>query len=392
VKSYVALVRLPPARRLIYALSAACLSFGMVSLTVLLAVERATGSYADGGFAVAAFSIGAGASAPFRGRLIDRHGRRWLLAFALGFAASLVALDVAARLGAATWVLIALAAATGVTAPPLFASARAAWSLVVDPAFVRPGYAVTSLLGDVGQVTGPVLAAALYVATDWAAPLVCAATAVVAAALSVPRAEHLPGPIAPRPMPSIARSRALRGLLAVSVMLGIAVGLVQVAVPALAGRWHAGSLAGLLLAAFAFGSVAGALWYGARRWRRPVVDRYLTAVLVLGALLAPAALAGGPSSLAAALLLAGIAFGPATVSLFETLDVLAPGSGAEALTWVTTAEATGGAAGAALAGIVLRLGGWAPFALASVVLVIPLAPALAARTRRVRGVAERARA
>jgi MFS family permease len=392
VKTYVALVRLPPARRLIYALSAACLSFGMVSLTLLLEVERSTGSYADGGFAVAAFSIGAGASAPFRGRLIDRHGRRWLLAFAIGFAISLVGLDVVAQLGAATWLLIVLAAVTGVTMPPLFASARAAWPLLVAPAFVRPGYAVTSLLGDIGQVTGPVLAAAVYVATDWAAPIICAAAAVVAAALSVPRAEHLAGPIAPRPMPSLARSRALRALLAVSVMLGIAVGLVQVAVPALSARWNDGSLAGLLLAAFALGSVAGALWYGSRDWRSPVVDRYLVAVLVLGALLAPAALADRPSSLAASLLLAGLAFGPATVSLFETLDVLAPGSGAEALTWVTTAEASGGAAGAALAGIVLRLGGWAPFALGSAMLVVPLAPVLAARARRVRAVGERARA
>src|SRR5581483_9439309 len=291
----------PAARRLIYALTAACLSFGMLSLTVLLTVQRSTGSFRDGGFAVALFSVGAGASAPFRGRLVDRRGRRWLSVLAAGFAAALVALDAAAAGGAPAALQLALAAATGLSAPPLIASARAAWPLVVETAFVRPGYAITSLLADVGLVAGPALA----------------------------------------------RSRALQGLLAVSLALGAALGLVQVAVPALAARWDAGSLAGPLLAAFSFGSVAGALWYGGRAWHGPVLRRYLACVLAVGLLLAPAALARGPATLAAALVVAGAAFGPAMVSLFETLDAAAPGSGAEALAWMTTAEAAGTAAGAA---------------------------------------------
>jgi hypothetical protein len=64
--------------------------------------------------------------------------------------------------------------------------------------------------------------------------------------------------------------------------------------------------------------------------------------------------------------------------------VLAPGSGAEALTWVTTAEAGGGAAGAALASVAVNRGHWAPFALASAALVVPAGLALAARARRAR--------
>ena len=54
--SYLALVRLRPARRLIYALSAASASSGLVSLTVLLAVHQATRSYAAGGLAVGALA------------------------------------------------------------------------------------------------------------------------------------------------------------------------------------------------------------------------------------------------------------------------------------------------------------------------------------------------
>ncbi len=167
-----------------------------------------------------------------------------------------------------------------------------------------------------------------------------------------------------------------------SLFLGAAIGLVQVAVPTIAGQWGSDWLAGPLLAAFAAGSVAGALWFGSRSWRISVLDRYLYSVLALGLLLAPVGLATTPGVLAALLVLAGLAFGPATVSVFESLDVLAPGGGAEALTWVTTAEAGGWAVGGAAAGLlVVHVSDWAPFVLASALLVVPAGLGLALRRR-----------
>ncbi len=60
--------------------------------------------------------------------------------------------------------------------------------------------------------------------------------------------------------------------------------------------------------------------------------------------------------------------------------MLAPGSGAEALTWVTTAEAAGSAFGSAAAGVLAaRTAIWAPFALASSLLVASAAVALLLR-------------
>ena len=109
-QSYLALVRVAPARRLIYALFAACISYGMLPLAILLSVQEATGSYPNGGFAVACFGVTAGVSAPFRGRLVDRRGaRRWLPGLACASAACLVALDLLGELSAPTWVLIGLA-------------------------------------------------------------------------------------------------------------------------------------------------------------------------------------------------------------------------------------------------------------------------------------------
>ncbi len=135
--------------------------------------------------------------------------------------------------------------------------------------------------------------------------------------------------------------------------------------------------AGFLLGAFALGSVAGGLWFGRQPWLRPPQQRYLLAVLVLALAVAPLLLARNAAVLAPLLLIAGLGYGPATISLFEALDVLAPGKPTEALTWVTIAEALGTAAGAAAAGAAsVWLGTWAPFAIASVVLAVPAAAAL----------------
>ncbi len=384
--SYLALFRRAPARRLIYALSAAALSFGMVALTVLLVDEHSTGSYRDGGFAVAAFSLMAGVSAPFRGRFVDRRGaHRALPTLATGYCSGLIALDVVAHAAGPPWLLVVLGGVIGGSTPPVFASGRAVWPQAVEPELLRHGYAATSLLLDIGQVAGPAIASLLFIASGWVAPVLCGATGIAAALLSIPTRNPKTYTHDPRPMPNLFRSRALAGLLAVSIVLGGSQGLVQVSVPAAAGRWHDGSLAGPLLAAFAVGSVLGALWFGSRSWHAPVIDRYLRCVMLLGMLLVPVAFAHGPGSLAPLLLLAGLAFGPATISLFETLDAVAPGAGAEALTWVTTAEAAGAAAGSALAGLLVsRTGIAVPFGLASAILVVPVGLMLGGRMSAVR--------
>ncbi len=384
--SYRAIFRVRQARRLVYALSAGSVSGGMTGLTLLLTIQRSTGSYADGGFGVSMCALAAGISAPLRGRLVDQRGaRRWLLGLASGYAASLIAIDLGARLGGSLWLLLLIAGCVGANTPPLFSSARAVWPQAVEPPLLRRAYALTSLLNDAGQVAGPALAGALFVVSPWVAPFVCAATGLIGAAFSVPTRKTAHFWHAPRPMPKLFGSPALLGLLGVSILLGCAVGLVQVAVPTVAGHWHESLLGGPLLAAFGLGSVFGALWFGARYWRRTVIERYLFAVLALGILLAPIALAGSPAMLATLLLVAGLAFGPATVSMFESLDVLAPGSGTEALTWVTTAEASGTAFGAAAAGLLVsHVGTRTPFLFASAVLVVPVGLVVYVRCRKAR--------
>ena len=383
-ESYRALLRLAPARRLIYALSGACITFGAAPLAVLLTARHATGSYPQAGVAVAAFGLTAGVSAPFRGRLVDRRGmRRWLPSMSAGYSAALLALGAVAVGSGPFAALVALAAVAGITAPPLFASGRSLWTRAVDASLVRRGYAMTSLIADTGQVAGPALAGLLFALSVWAPLVMCAAAALLSAALLVTGPSAPASHARPQPMPRLRESRGLVGLLVVSILFGAAIGLVQVGVPTIAGRWDADWLAGPLLAAFAFGSVVGAIWFGSRHWRRPVLERFLLAVFTLGVLIAPVGLATNTGTLAVLLVVAGLAYGPATISIFESLDVLAPGGGAEALTWVTTAEAGGWAAGTAVASLlVIHVATWSPFVLASLLLVVPVGALLLWRRGR----------
>ncbi len=117
--SYAAVLHVPYARRTFAAALVGRLSYGTVSPAVLLAVVRATGSYAAAGTIMAAFGTATVLLMPLRAALVDRHGpRRALPPMALLYGGLLCVL------AAVTWspgtpevVLGAVAALTGMCAP-----------------------------------------------------------------------------------------------------------------------------------------------------------------------------------------------------------------------------------------------------------------------------------
>jgi MFS family permease len=381
-ETYRALLARGPARRVAVALAYAWLSFGMVSLALFLVAQRASGSPTLGGVTVAAFAIGSGAFAPARGRLIDRRGARlWLPIFAVGYAGGLLAVAACGETRAPGWTLVACSAFAGISAPPLIATLRALWSRIVEHALLRRAYTLTSIVGDVAGVAAPAIGGLLFVVSP-ALPLVVCALAAAAAALVAGRA--VTPPVAAESGSHGLLTPALLVLVAVELALGVALGLVEVAVPTAAARWGDTAWSGFLLGAFALGSVVGGVWFGRRSWTSSPQRRYIVATVVLAVALAAPAVARGPATLAPLLICAGLAYGPATISLFEALDALASSRATEALTWVTTAGAAGAAAGSAVSGwATVRYGLAAPFLTASVVLAATASTAGRARRRAV---------
>src|SRR4051794_41819853 len=90
----------------------------MLPLAFVLFAAGETGSAADAGAVVAAFSV-ASALAPARGRLVDRRGPPALIAFALGCSAGIAAVAAAGAAGAPPAGPVGLGGgAPGPAAPP----------------------------------------------------------------------------------------------------------------------------------------------------------------------------------------------------------------------------------------------------------------------------------
>jgi MFS family permease len=170
-------------------------------------------------------------------------------------------------------------------------------------------------------------------------------------------------------------------VLATIVLLAAAFGTVEVTVVAGAEQLGSRSLAGPLLALWAFGSMAGGLAFGSRASTRGPEQRMIGLLLLVVAGLALLAVAAGVVQLAAGMVLAGLGIAPAIACLYLLVDRLAPaGTVTEAFTWVTTAFSTGFAIGNALGGsLVHRVGTDRSFLIAAAGIA---AAALLARVRR----------
>lgn len=173
---------------------------------------------------------------------------------------------------------------------------------------------------------------------------------------------------------------AVRTLVFAIALADIALGVVDVTVVAFAQDRGQPGAAGVLLAVFAASSICGGALYGARTWRlRP--ERRLAILLALGAVASlPLAMAGSLLALGLLLVLAGAPSAAQFATSSVALDRTAPaGMEAEAYNWLSTANATGVALGATLAGVLIEAGGTSVAFLAAAA-----APALAGGSLAVR--------
>jgi hypothetical protein len=80
------------------------------------------------------------------------------------------------------------------------------------------------LRGDARQVVGPALAGGLFLVSTWIAPIVCAATALVAAVFSLPQGGSSEVEHVVQPMPRLVGNRSLIILLGIALLFGGATG------------------------------------------------------------------------------------------------------------------------------------------------------------------------
>ncbi len=305
-----------------------------------------------------------------------------LVPLAFVHASALGAIVGFAELGAPTVVLLVSGFVAGFAVPPTSAVLRALWGDLVEPSLQQAAYALDSTMIELIFISGPLLTAAIAAVASPAGALIVSAVAVVSGtsvftalpATRFVRSEerherHLLGALA---------SPGVRTLVLASAPTGVALGMLEVGIPAFSRAHGAAAAAGMLLAIWACGSGLGGLLYGTLPRRAGLHRTHLVVAAVMPLTLLPLAAAPSVPAMAVLVLPAGCCIAPLLATRNELVGGVAPpGMRTEAYTWPVTSFVGGIAAGAALAGVLVEGPGWrtaflaaAAFAAAGAVLAV----------------------
>jgi hypothetical protein len=356
-------LRAPGARSLFLASCVARLPMGALGLLIVLQTKELTGSYASSGVATAAYALGLGVSNPLLARIIDARGQTAVLrAGAVSAAGAMTALGL---LPASVPVagIAACAAAAGALQPPVGACMRALWPELVDGETRRhAAYALEAVVLEIVYICGPALIVAGIGSWSLRGAILACAGFMLAGDLAFsahpvsrawrPHAERAPAAAGALLAPGV------RLLIGVFALCGLAVGAVEVAVPAGLDAAGQRDLTGLVLAVWGVGSMLGGLIASRAGAPRDGVRRLAWLLVAWGAAHALVGVAAGPVAFSLLLLLAGATIAPTFVCANGLLDGVAPpGTMTEAFTWTSTGMTAGIAAGAALAGTLAESAG-----------------------------------
>ncbi|WP_340378463.1 MFS transporter [Streptomyces sp. SS7] len=356
--SYRRLLSLPGARAFTAGNLLARLPMGMFSVSAVVMIAGARGSYALAGSVTATGLAVTALLAPWTARLVDRYGQSRVAVPATLFAAlGSLALLLCVRYDAPDWTLFAAYAATATT-PNTGGMSRARWNhlLAGDPAALHTANSFEQAVDELCFMLGPVVAAFLCGTFFPEAGTLVGVVLLVTGILTFAAQRTTEPPPHPRPTAaSPLRSRALPPLLAVCLALGAVFGATEVATIAFADEHGHPTAAGLALALQAAGSCAAGLAYGAIRPSAPASRRHpwcvaaMTALLTLP-LLAATVLDSLPL-LAVALLLSGTATAPTMVTTMALIQERTPVARLnEGMTLAVTGLLGGIACGSATAG------------------------------------------
>jgi MFS family permease len=344
---------------------------GMTSLAVLLHVEHVTGSYGAAGLVLAATSVGQAVAGPITSRWMGRWGMRRVLTLTLVVCAAAIAALALLELPVPGYMVLGLLA--GLATPPVQSAVRTIYPKMVSSRQLTPLFSLDASLQEIIWIVAPVVIT--FVATQ--VGTVQALLLIVGILLGggawfilspevgrvrIPRSRRGFGKVLTKPPVILA---TVTGFLLIGSTSAVEAGVV-------ATFGHGGVEAGIILAVFSVGSLAGGLSSGRIPMGPWAMARRLAIVtggLALTMISLDAWWLGGT------LFVAGIGIAPALAVIFAVTSASVRFSEtAEAYGWVGTGQLIGAAAGSAVAGFLIDAGGprgayiaAAAFALAGVV-------------------------
>jgi MFS family permease len=387
MRAYGDLIRLPGVLNVTASQLFARLPQGMLSLAILMHVQRLTSSYALGGAVVACVSLGEAVATPVTARLAGRAGMVPTLVLSAAInGLSMVALAVA---GSSAPVLTALGLLIGASVPPLMPVVRALYPQMVPRDGVRALFALDTTAQELIWVIGPIVATFLASAVSTAMPLVVSAAVTVAGTVWFLLGAH-------RFRPTISQRRAAFGrvlanravLLAMVASLALVASFMALEVGIVADFGREGVTAGAAIAIASVGSLIGGLAFGHRRLGLGGVVAAL-GLVVIGTVLF--GVADGLVLQFAALFLSGCGFAPAMSSLYLMVSrEIEEHVATEAFGWLSSGALVGGAIGTATGGMAVDAHGAAGAIVVATLLAVvaTVSPLIARATGPLRGLAE----
>jgi len=338
------------------------LPLAMRSLGCILLIQEYTGSFGLAGTIGAVQTIVSAIAGPRLGQLADRRSHRLILAVTLlAQALTTVVLIVLAAGSAPVGPMLATALVMGATAMPFPSMSRAIWSARLErgPALER-AFTLESVLDQIAFVVGPFVAILLSVRLTPGGGLIGALAMTAVASLGFMRlADIRSQPAVPgRAARPAIRIRGLQVLILAFIGMGVLYGANEVGIIAFADeRGHPG-VASLLVSFFALGSLFGALAYGARTWRAPVVRRTIVGVTWVWLALLPIILAPNLWWCGVAILVCGVAISPAEIAAFTLTEQIIPETArTEGFSWIIAGISLGAALGAMFGGMAIDASG-----------------------------------
>lgn len=322
----------------------------MTSLAILLHIEYVTGSYGAAGLVLASTSIGQAIAGPVTSRWMGRWGMRRVLTLTLAVCA--VSITGIALLVLPVGGYMALGFIGGLATPPVQSAVRTIYPKMVTARQLTPLFSLDASLQEIIWIVAPVVITLVATQVGTVQALLLIVVILIGGGawfilspevgrVRIPRSRRSIGKVLTKPAVLLA---TLVGFLLIGACSAVEAGVV-------ATFDHGGLEAGLVLALFSVGSLAGGLSFGHIPIGRWAMARRLLIVTV-GLSLTIVSL--DVWWLGGTLVLAGIGVAPALAVLFAMTSASVKFSDtAEAFGWVGTGQLIGAAAGSAVAGFLI---------------------------------------
>ena len=371
---YGSLLKTPGVARLIAAQLTARFPFGMLSLAILLHVEHIHHSYGAAGLVLAALSIGQAIAGPLTSRWMGAWGIRPVILLTMSVCAVMLTTVALVELPVPAFMVVGFIA--GLSTPPVQPAVRTIYPKMVNSRQLTALFSLDASAQEIIWVLGPVITTFIATQVSTVLAIFVAIGFLVVGGLWFllsPEVGRVRIPRSKRKLGVVLKNRSVLLATITGFMLIGAASAIEASVVATFGE--GGAEAGIVLALFSIGSLAGGLALGHVPVGPWALARRMFIVFVG---LALAMLWLNIWWIAAALIIAGIGIAPALAVMFAIVSGTVKFSDtAEAYGWVGTGQLIGAALGSATAGFLIDANGpqggyWAAAAFAFVGFLIPL--------------------